>query len=128
LQFPLFLACSRWGPLRTGRLALAEYRVTLAAHLGVHRGQLRRTNHLAGYLLSQDRVEEAGAHYRAALAIVPDGPTATLGLGDYQERRGHLPEAIARYEMVARRAVDAGTRATGYNRLGFVYRQKGGVE
>jgi protein O-mannosyl-transferase len=80
---------------------------------------------LAGYLLSQDRVEEAGAHYRAALAILPDGPTATLGLGDYQERRGHLPEAIARYEMVARRAVDAGTRATGYNRLGFAYRQMG---
>jgi tetratricopeptide (TPR) repeat protein len=104
---------------------LAEYRVTLAAHLGVHRGELRRTNRLCRLSPQQDRVEEAGAYYRAALAILPDGPTATLGLGDYEERRGHLPEAIARYEMVARRAADAGSRATGYNRLGFAYRQMG---
>ena len=79
---------------------------------------------LGGLLLSQDRVEEAGAHYRAALAI-SDGPTANLGLGDCEDRRGNLPAAIERYQMVARRAADVGTRATGYNRLGFAYRQMG---
>ncbi len=80
---------------------------------------------LGGLLLSQDRVEEAGAHYRAALAILPNGPTATLGLGDYEDRRGNLPAAIERYEMVARRGADVDTRATGYDRLGFAYRQMG---
>ncbi|HEY6303873.1 MAG TPA: tetratricopeptide repeat protein [Terriglobales bacterium] len=80
---------------------------------------------LAGFLLSQDRVEDAGVHYRAALAILPDAPTATLGLGDYEDRRGNLPAAIELYQMVARRGADAGTRATGYNRLGFVYRHMG---
>jgi len=84
----------------------------------------RAQMNLAGLLLSQDRVEEAGAHYRAALAI-SDGPTANLGLGDCEDRRGNLPAAIERYQMVARRAADVGTRATGYNRLGFAYRQMG---
>jgi tetratricopeptide (TPR) repeat protein len=82
-------------------------------------------NNLASFLLSQDRVEEAGAHYRAALAILPGGPTATLGLGDYEERRGNLPAAIAQFELVARRAADVDTRATGYDRLGFAYRKMG---
>jgi protein O-mannosyl-transferase len=77
------------------------------------------------FLLSQDRVEEAGAHYRAALAMHPGAPEATLAVADYEDRRGNLPAAIERYQMVARRAVDVGTRATGYNRLGFAYRQMG---
>jgi len=81
--------------------------------------------YLGDLLLSQDRVEEAGAHYRAALAILPNVPTATLGLGDYEDRRGNLAAAIELYQMVASRGADAGTRATGYNRLGFAYRQIG---
>jgi len=79
----------------------------------------------AGFLLGEDRIEEAGAHYRAALAILPRAPTATLGLGDYEDRRGNIAAAIAQYEMVARRAADVRTRATGYNRLGLAYRQMG---
>jgi protein O-mannosyl-transferase len=82
-------------------------------------------NNLASFLLSQNRVEEAGAHYRAANAILPGGPTATLGLGDYEERRGNLPAAIAQFQLVARRAADVDTRATGYDRLGFAYRIMG---
>src|SRR6202166_713019 len=87
---------------------------TLASTKDNYGGQIA----LAGYLLSQDRVEEAGAHYRAALAILPDGPTATLGLGDYEDRRGNLPAAIAQFGLVARRAADVDMRATGYDRLG----------
>jgi len=79
----------------------------------------------ADFLLSQDRTEEAGTHYRAALAIRPNAPTATLGLGDYESRRGNFPAAIELYQMVASRAVDVRTRATGYDRLGFAYRQMG---
>ena len=80
---------------------------------------------LGGILLSQGRVEEAGAHYRAALAMHPNQPEAYLGLADYEDRRGNLPAAIERYQLVARRAGDVATRATGYNRLGFAYRQMG---
>ena len=80
---------------------------------------------LAGFLLTQDRVEEAGAHYRAAVAILPDAPIAALGLGDYEEGRGNLPAAIEQYQKVARRAAEVSTRATAYNRLGFAYRKMG---
>ncbi len=80
---------------------------------------------LADFLLSQNRGEEAAAHYRAALAILPKAPTATLGLGDYEDHRGNLPAAIVQYQMVALRAADPDTRATGYDRLGFEYRKMG---
>jgi tetratricopeptide (TPR) repeat protein len=81
--------------------------------------------HLGDLLLSQGRVEEAGPHYRAALAILPDGLTPILSLGDYEDRRGHLPAALELYQMVAFRGADAGARTTGFNRLAFVYRQMG---
>ena len=81
--------------------------------------------YLGDFLLSQDRVEEAGAHYRAALAILPDGLTPILSLADYEDRRGHLPAALELYQKVAFRAADAGTRTIGFIRLAFVYRQMG---
>jgi protein O-mannosyl-transferase len=97
------------------------WRHTLACTENNYGGQID----FAGFLLSEGRLEEAGSHYRAALAILPGAPTATLGLGDYEERRGNLSAAIERYQMVARRAVDVRMRATGYNRLGFAYREMG---
>src|SRR6202790_5376466 len=81
--------------------------------------------HLGDFLRSQGRVEEAGAHYRAALAILPDGLTPILSLGDYEDGRGNLPAALELYQKVAFRGADAGTRTTGLNRLAFVYRQMG---
>jgi len=80
---------------------------------------------LGDFLLSQGRTEEAAAHFRAALAIKPDGPTANLNLGAYEDGRGNLPAAIERYEMVTRHAGDVGMRATAYGSLGFAYRGLG---
>jgi tetratricopeptide (TPR) repeat protein len=81
--------------------------------------------HLADFLLTHGRVEESAAHYRAALAITPDGPSANLGLAAYEDMRGNLPAAIERYEMVASRATDATLRAGVYSSLGFDYRGLG---
>ncbi|MGP8143523.1 MAG: tetratricopeptide repeat protein [Terriglobales bacterium] len=78
--------------------------------------------HLADFLLSHGRAEESAAHYRAALAVTPDGPSANLGLATYEDMRGNLPAAIERYEMVASRATDATLRAGAYTSLGFDYR------
>jgi len=80
---------------------------------------------LGDFLLNQGRTEEAGAHFRAALAIKPDGLNANLDLGAYEDSRGDLPAAIERYQMVARRAADADMRATAYSSLGFAYRAMG---
>jgi tetratricopeptide (TPR) repeat protein len=78
---------------------------------------------LGEFLFSHDKLEEAAAHFRAAVAIFPDGLTANLNLGTYEDRRGNLPAAIERYQIVASHAGDAGMRATAYGSLGFVYRQ-----
>lgn len=99
---------------------------SLWAHtLAISRDNYAAQSKLADFLLSQGRAEEAATHFRAALEIVPNGPSATMGLGDYEEHRGNLPAAIERYQAVATRAADADTRATGYDRLGFAYRRIG---
>ena len=82
-------------------------------------------NNLGQFLLNQGRTEEAVAHFRSALAIRPDGLTANLNLGAYEDRRGNLPAAIERYEMVAHHAADLGMRASAYSSLGFAYRGMG---
>jgi protein O-mannosyl-transferase len=93
--------------------------------LAISKDNYAAQSNLANFLLSQGRAEEAATHFRAALEVVPNGPIATLGLGDYEEHRGNLPAAIERYQTVASRAADADTRATGYDRLGFAYRRIG---
>jgi tetratricopeptide (TPR) repeat protein len=80
---------------------------------------------LGDFLFNRGRTEEAAAHFRAALAIKPDGLNANLGLGTYEDRRGNLPAAIERYQLVARQAADAGMRATAVSSLGFAYRGMG---
>ncbi len=80
---------------------------------------------LGDFLFRQGRTEAAAAHFRAALAIKPDGLNANLGLGVYEDRRGNLPAAIERYQMVARHAADLGMRASAYGSLGFAYRGMG---
>ncbi len=82
-------------------------------------------NNFGDFLLNQGRTEEAAAHFRAALAIRPDGLTANLNLGAYEQDRGNLPAAIERYQMVALHAADVGLRAKAYGNLGFAYRQMG---
>jgi tetratricopeptide (TPR) repeat protein len=80
---------------------------------------------LGDFLFRQGRTEEAAAHFRAALATRPDGLTANLNLGAYEDGRGNLPAAIERYQIVARYAGDVGMRATAYSSLGFAYRGMG---
>src|SRR5208337_4190989 len=42
------------------------------------------------FLYQHDKMEEAVTHFRAALAIRPDGLGANLSLGAYEDRRGNL--------------------------------------
>jgi len=80
---------------------------------------------LGDFLFSQNRADEAATHLRAALAMHPEGMTANLNLGAYEDGRGNLPAAIEHYQMVVDHAHDAGIRATAYGNLGFVYRRMG---
>jgi tetratricopeptide (TPR) repeat protein len=80
---------------------------------------------LGEYLAGQGQIEEAAAHFRAALAIRPDDLPANLNLGTYEHGHGNLPAAIERYQMVAQHAADVSLRATAYGNLGSAYRQMG---
>jgi len=80
---------------------------------------------LGDLLFGQGRTEEAAAHFRAALAIKPNGLNANLGLGAYEDSRGNLPAAIERYQTVALHSTDVGMRASAYSSLGFAYRGMG---
>jgi protein O-mannosyl-transferase len=82
-------------------------------------------DNLGEFLFNQGRMDDAAAHFRAALAIDPESPTANLNLGAYEDRHGNLPAAIDHYQLVIRRAGDMGMRVTAYGSLGFVYRQMG---
>ena len=83
---------------------------------------------LGEFLYSVDRIDEAAAHFRSALEIFPDGLSANLNLGAYEDRRGNTAAAIGRYERVAAKAADSGIRATAYGSLGFAYRRLGETE
>lgn len=80
---------------------------------------------LGDYLAEHDRMEEAAAHFRAALAIRPDDLPANLNLGTYEHSHGDLRAAIERYQVVAFYASDPGLRANAYGNLGSAYRSLG---
>ena len=82
---------------------------------------------LGEYLVGQGRIEEAAAHFHAALAIRPDDLPANLNLGTYEHGHGNLRAAIERYQIVAAYAGDLGLRATAYGNLGSAYRQLGEI-
>ncbi len=79
----------------------------------------------AGMLHEQGRTEEAMEQIRAVLAIHPDDAPANLVEAEYERSHGNLAAAIERYQVVALRSANAGTRARGYSSLGFAYRQMG---
>lgn len=80
---------------------------------------------LGEYLADHGRIEEAAAHFRAALAIRPNDLPANLDLGAYEHSRGNFRAAVDRYGMVARYAGDTGLRARAYANLGSAYRSLG---
>jgi tetratricopeptide (TPR) repeat protein len=80
---------------------------------------------LGDYLAEHDHMEEAAAHFRAALAIRPDDLPANLNLGTYEHSHGNLHAAIERYQVVAFYAADDRLRANAYGNLGSAYRSLG---
>ena len=79
----------------------------------------------AAMLHEQGRTEEAMEQIRAVLAIHPDDAPANLVVAEYERSHGNLAAAIERYQIVALRSANAGTRARAYTSLGYAYRQIG---
>lgn len=83
---------------------------------------------LATVLEQQGRIDEAMVHVRAALAIMPDDPPATLSVATYEQQHGNLQGAIMSYQTVLRKSPDAEMRFTAYSNLGAAYRELGDYE
>jgi protein O-mannosyl-transferase len=80
---------------------------------------------LGNALDQENRFDEAIPELRAA--INPDHPLENqlvhLGFGIYDQRHGHVQQAISEYESALRLTADPETRADTYSDLGSAYRQ-----
>lgn len=80
---------------------------------------------LAEYQFEQGRFAASCSHFRAAVNIFPDDMPAQEGLAVCAQARNDNPEAIDRYEIVLRRAIEPSIRATAFANLGSIYRGLG---
>jgi len=78
----------------------------------------------------ESRFDEAIPELRAAMD--PDHPAEDqlvhLGFGIYDQRHGHVQEAINEYQSALRMTTDPETRADAYSDMGSAYRQIGDYE
>ena len=88
-------------------------------------GSFIAEDNLGGALLAEGRQEEAMPHFRAAAAIDPTDPMSHLNIAAYEQRHGHLPQAIALYKQVINLTRDPRYQATAFSDLGYAYRQVG---
>ena len=79
-------------------------------------------DHLGLVRAAQGRVDEAIAHYRAALRIRPDYEGAHVNLGNLQAARGRMDDAIAHYGEALRIKPDL---EIAHNNLGVVLARLG---
>jgi protein O-mannosyl-transferase len=93
--------------------------------LAFTQGNYIAENNLGDFLFKHGRVDEAAAHLQAALAIQPENLVANMNLAAYEDSRGNMGEAIARYEALTLRTADVDIRASAYTSMGFDYRQMG---
>ncbi len=73
---------------------------------------------------TQDRIDEAIAHYERALVLKPDYATAHNNLGNALMRQDRMEEAQAHYERALALNPDY---ANAHNNLGNVFKEHGPV-
>ena len=73
---------------------------------------------LAMALDKENRVEEAIPHFREAEALHDFPLPQVLNIGIYEQRNGHIEDAIGLYEKVLRRSNDVGLRANAWDQIG----------
>ena len=80
---------------------------------------------LAEYQLIQGRFSAGCSHFRAAVNIFADDMPAQEGLAVCAQARNDNREAIDRYDIVLRRAIEPSIRATAFANLSSIYRGLG---
>lgn len=72
---------------------------------------------------SEGRYDEAVQQFREATDPRDDDPRIHLGLGIYDQRHGHVPEAIEEFQAVLRLSSDEAMNADALSNLGSAYQQ-----
>jgi protein O-mannosyl-transferase len=72
---------------------------------------------------AEGRYDEAVQQFRQAIDPRDDDPRIHLGLGIYDERHGHLLEAIEEFQLVQRLSSDGAMRAQALSNAGAAYQQ-----
>jgi tetratricopeptide (TPR) repeat protein len=72
---------------------------------------------------AEGRYDEAVEQFRDAIDPRDDDPRIHLGLGIYDQRHGHAPEAIEEFHSVLGLSADAAMRADALTNLGSAYQQ-----
>ena len=80
---------------------------------------------LGDALIGENRIDEAMPHFQTALEITPADPVANIDLATYEQGRGQVQQAIARYQLALRNPMDRrlrskalGNMASAYGKLG----------
>jgi protein O-mannosyl-transferase len=81
--------------------------------------------HLGSALAAQGRMEEAGEHFRAGVAIDPGDPAGHFNLAVYDQIEGRVQRAIESYNAVLRRSPDAKLERETLTNLAIAYQQAG---
>ena len=82
-------------------------------------------NNLGKILMSKGRVEKGMSHFLKATEIYPNDPVSNMNIGTYEQQRGNLPEAIARYQKALSSSHDARLRLAALNNMGRAYSDLG---
>jgi protein O-mannosyl-transferase len=72
---------------------------------------------------AEGRYDEAVQQFREAIDPRDDDPRIHLGLGIYDQRHGHVPEAVEEFQAVLRLSSDSSMQADAYSNMGAAYQQ-----
>ena len=118
-------------------LALATHRqleywsdnLTLWAHVRQVIGpNLMSEERMGDEMLKRGEPARAMPHFLAAIAIKPNDANSHFALGVYEQKRGHLPQAIQHYQIVAANAESPQMRVHALTYMSYAYRDLGDSE
>jgi hypothetical protein len=80
---------------------------------------------LGGALMTENRMEEAIGHFRAAAAIHPVDPISAFNIGFYDQVHGNLSGAIEQYQRAIILTTNPAVKIKAWNDMGRAYRALG---
>ena len=96
--------------------------------LDVTKGNWVAEDMVAGLLANKGQTEQAVAHYRAALVILPNDPGASLALAIHEHQHGNVQEALRLYKVAVAGMDDPLEEAKVYQNMAVAYRDLGDRE